>query len=54
MMPNIGVNYVAVLVCAIVAMPVGFLWFGRCLARPGLDTWGLEICSPIRGRWRKR
>jgi len=28
MMPAMSVNYLAVLVCAIVAMPLGFLWFG--------------------------
>ena len=28
MMPAMSINYLAVLACAIVAMPVGFLWFG--------------------------
>ena len=27
-MPAMNINYLAVLTCAIVAMPVGFLWFG--------------------------
>ena len=28
MLPAMSINYLAVLACAIVAMPVGFLWFG--------------------------
>jgi hypothetical protein len=28
MLPAMHINYLAVLVCAVVAMPVGFLWFG--------------------------
>ena len=28
MMPTFTINYLAVLACAVVAMPVGFLWFG--------------------------
>ena len=28
MMPTFTINYLAVLTCAVVAMPVGFLWFG--------------------------
>ena len=28
MLPAMDINYLAVLACAIVAMPVGFLWFG--------------------------
>lgn len=28
MMPTFTINYLAVLACALVAMPVGFLWFG--------------------------
>ena len=29
MLPAMNINYLAVLTCAIVAMPVGFLWFGQ-------------------------
>jgi hypothetical protein len=28
MMPTFSINYLAILASAIVAMPVGFLWFG--------------------------
>ena len=28
MLPTFTINYLAILACAIVAMPVGFLWFG--------------------------
>ena len=28
MMPAMSINYLAILACAIVAMPAGFLWFG--------------------------
>jgi hypothetical protein len=28
MLPTFTINYLAVLACALVAMPVGFLWFG--------------------------
>jgi hypothetical protein len=28
MLPIMNVNYLAVLTCAVLAMPVGFLWFG--------------------------
>jgi hypothetical protein len=28
MLPTFTINYLAVLACAVVAMPVGFLWFG--------------------------
>jgi hypothetical protein len=28
MLPTFTINYLAVVACAVVAMPVGFLWFG--------------------------
>jgi Protein of unknown function (DUF1761) len=34
MMPAMNINHLAVLVCAIAAMPVGFLWFGPIFGRP--------------------
>jgi hypothetical protein len=34
MMPAMHINYLAVLACAIVAMPVGFLWFGPLFGKP--------------------
>lgn len=38
-MPTIAVNYLAVLVCAIAAMPVGFLWFGPLFGK----TWARHM-----------
>ena len=35
MLPAISINYLAVLACAVVAMPVGFLWFGPLFGK----TW---------------
>ena len=34
MMPTMNINYLAVLVCAIIAMPAGFLWFGALFGKP--------------------
>lgn len=39
MMPTITVNYLAVLVCAMAAMPVGFLWFGPLFGK----TWARHM-----------
>lgn len=45
-MPAITVNYLAVLVCAIVAMPVGFLWFGPVFGAPWARHMGMDRMSP--------
>ena len=39
MMPAMSINYLAVLVCAVVAMPVGFLWFGPLFGK----TWARHM-----------
>ncbi len=39
MLPAMSINYLAVLVCAIVAMPVGFLWFGPLFGK----TWARHM-----------
>ena len=39
MMPAMSINYLAVLACAIVAMPVGFLWFGPLFGK----TWARHM-----------
>jgi uncharacterized protein DUF1761 len=34
MLPTMNINYLAILTCAIVAMPLGFLWFGPLFGKP--------------------
>tara|TARA_Y100001934_G_C12310107_1_gene754504 strand:+ start:1360 stop:1494 length:135 start_codon:yes stop_codon:yes gene_type:complete len=41
-MPDINVNYVAIAVCVVVGMPVGFLWFGPIFGRAWARQMGLE------------
>jgi hypothetical protein len=53
MMPNIAVNYLAVLVCAIVAMPVGFLWFGPLFGKTWARHMGLGDRQPDSGKMAK-
>jgi hypothetical protein len=53
MMPNIGVNYVAVLVCAIVARPVGFLWFGPLFGKTWARHMGFGDMQPDSGKMAK-
>ena len=53
MMPTITVNYIAVLVCAIAAMPVGFLWFGPLFGKTWARHMGFGDMQPG-GIWRKR
>lgn len=42
MQPAITVNYLAVAVCVVVALPVGFLWFGPLFGRPWARHMGME------------
>ena len=42
MQPDFAVNYLAVLACAVAAMPVGFLWFGPMLGKPWAKEMGLD------------
>ena len=51
MMPAISINYLAVLVCAIVAMPVGFLWFGPLFGKRGSAHGIGEMQPPDADRW---
>jgi len=39
MLPAMSINYLAVLACAVVAMPVGFLWFGPLFGK----TWARHM-----------
>ena len=41
MLPAMNINYLAVLACAIVAMPVGFLWFGPLFGKTVGAAYGL-------------
>ena len=43
MQPDISINYLAVVVCAIVAMPVGFAWFGPLFGKPWAREMGLDL-----------
>ncbi len=42
MQPEISVNYLAVAVCVLVAMPVGFLWFGPLFGKAWAKHMGME------------
>jgi Protein of unknown function (DUF1761) len=54
MMPTITVNYLAVLVCAIVAMPVGFLWFGPLFGKAWARQMGFgDLQRPDSGQMAK-
>lgn len=41
-MPEISVNYLAIIVCVVVAMPIGFLWFGPVFGKPWARHMGME------------
>jgi hypothetical protein len=42
MPPALTVNHVAVLLCVIAAMPLGFLWFGPLFGKAWLRQMGME------------
>ena len=42
MLPEISINHLAVIVCAIAAMPVGFLWYGPLFGKAWARHVGLE------------
>ncbi|MFC1661779.1 DUF1761 domain-containing protein [Gemmatimonadota bacterium] len=42
MEPNISVNYLAILVCVVLAMFVGFLWFGPLFGKAWARQMGME------------
>jgi len=46
MMPTFTINYLAVLACAVVAMPVGFLWFGPIFGRAWQRHMGFGNMQP--------
>jgi len=41
MLPAMQINYLAVLACAVVAMPIGFAWFGPLFGRTWLRHMGM-------------
>jgi hypothetical protein len=49
MQPQIAVNYLAVIVCVLVAMPVGFLWFGPLFGKAWAKQMGMENMQPPGG-----
>ena len=42
MQPEISINYLAIVLCVLVALPIGFLWFGPLFGRPWAKLMGLE------------
>ena len=46
MLPTMTINYLAVLACAIVAMPVGFLWFGPLFGKAWARHMGFGDMQP--------
>lgn len=42
MEPVISVNYLAIVVCVVIAMPLGFLWFGPLFGKPWARHMGME------------
>lgn len=43
-MPNLMVNYGAVVVCAVINMALGFLWYGSLFQKPWTKMMGID-CS---------
>ena len=46
MLPNFTINYLAVLACAVIAMPVGFLWFGPLFGNAWQRHMGFSNIQP--------
>ena len=42
MQPEININYFAVILCVVVGMPVGFLWFGPLFGKAWAKHMGME------------
>ena len=42
MEPTVSVNYLAILVCVVIAMPLGFLWFGPLFGKAWARHMGME------------
>lgn len=49
MQPDIHINYLAILACVVVAMPVGFLWFGPVFGKSWARHMGFENMEPPGG-----
>ena len=49
MLPAMHINYLAVLACAIAAMPVGFLWFGPLFGKSWARHMGVADMQPGEG-----
>ncbi len=41
MQPDIAINYLAIALCVLVAMPAGFLWFGPLFGKPWAKQMGM-------------
>ena len=46
MLPMMSINYFAVVACAVVAMPVGFVWFGPLFGKPWARHMGMADMQP--------
>ena len=49
MQPEIAINFLAVVVCVIVAIPVGYLWFGPIFGSIWARHMGFEDMEPPGG-----
>jgi hypothetical protein len=49
MLPTFTINYLAVLACALVAMPVGFLWFGPLFGKAWQQQMGFATVGRPEG-----
>ena len=49
MQPEIAINYLAVALCVLVALPVGFVWFGPLFGKPWAKEMGMEDMEPPGG-----
>lgn len=53
-MPEISVNYLAIVACVVFAMVVGFLWFGPLFGKPWARHMGMEdMAQPDGGQMAK-
>lgn len=54
MQPDLSINYLAVIACVVVAMPLGFLWFGPLFGKTWARHMGLgDIPQPAGGAMAK-
>ena len=43
MQPEFSINFLAVVVCVVAGMPVGFLWFGPLFGKAWAAHMGLDL-----------